>query len=207
MVDQGVKAAQVDQITQVVTAAAGIQAQRGDQVSVVSLPFDDSLAAQLKKQQEEQRLMDWYQLGAKILGVVLAFGGMFFLFRYLVGTVKPREQSMIPAAEPPSQLPGGTAALLPSNLIQLQIQDAMKALLPPQDAPPDRVTLEREIRQNMEVERRGVQQADVEEVNRRNKIRDSIIQLAMQKPDALADVLGGWLDGGTTAVTSRSGAA
>ena len=207
MVDQAVKAAQVDQITQVVTAAAGIQPQRGDQLSVVSLPFDNSLAADLKKQQDEQQRMDYIQLGLRVLGVVLAFGGMFALFRYLVGTVRPKEQAAPPVAEPPSQLPGGTAALLPADLVQQQIQDAMRALLPPPAPVLDPVQFEADIRQKVHEELRTKPGTDVEEENRRNKIRDSIVQLAMQKPDALADVLGGWLDQGSSPVPSRSAGA
>src|SRR5688500_14976909 len=58
MVDQSVQAAQVDQITQLVTAAAGIQPARGDQVSVVTLQFDNTLGQQLRTQQEEAQRMD-----------------------------------------------------------------------------------------------------------------------------------------------------
>ncbi|MBI3974308.1 MAG: flagellar M-ring protein FliF [Chloroflexi bacterium] len=230
MIDQTVQA-QVDQITQVVTAAAGIQPQRGDQVSVVSLPFDNSLAAQLKKQQDEQRLMEWYQLGAKILGVALAFGGIFFLFRYLVGTVKPKEQPALPGAEPVA-LPGGTAALLPDSLVQAQLAEAMHALAPPSTLV-DREALAAQIRRELEAEfraqyggrdtaaRREVEQAEREqqeqerieqeriererqeaELARRQQMRESVVQLAMEKPDVLAEVLASWLDQGYATATS-----
>ena len=125
MVDQSVQAAQVDQITQLVTAAAGIQPTRGDQVSVVTLPFDNSLSQQLRTQQEEAQRMDWFSLGLRLAGVVFAFGGLTILFLMMWNAVRPRTPKLV--APEPIALPGGTAGLLPAATVQAQLTEAMMA--------------------------------------------------------------------------------
>lgn len=202
MVDQAVVAAQVDQITQVVAAAAGIQPQRGDQVSVVSLPFDNSLAVRLKDQQRQEKIMEYVQAGSRLVGVLVALVGIFILFRYLTGTVRPKEPPLLAAADP-DLLPGGTAALLPPGMVEAQIAQAAESLAPQRVPVPDRATIEAELRRKIESEyaakdqaHRGAEGNAATEADsaRRMRVRDSVIQLAMQKPDVLADVLSTWLE-------------
>ncbi len=198
MIDQSVKAAQADQISQAVAAAAGIQPARGDQVAVIPLPFDEGLAAQLKKQQEEQRNMEIYQLSIKLAGVALAFIGIFFLFRYLLGTLRPKVPPALPAAEPVS-LPGGAAALLPPSAVEEHVAEAA-AMLPDWARPIDRAAIEAQVRQEIEAELRArqeqeaIQQQREAELAHRQQIRESLINLASEKPDVIAEVLSSWLE-------------
>src|SRR5688572_11424020 len=123
MVDQSVQAAQVDQITQLVTAAAGIRPERGDQVSVATLQFDNTLSQQLRTQQEEAQRMDWFSIGLRLMGVFFAFGGLAILFFMMWNAVRPRTPKIV--APEPVSLPGGTAGLLPAATVQAQLTEAM----------------------------------------------------------------------------------
>jgi flagellar biosynthesis/type III secretory pathway M-ring protein FliF/YscJ len=197
MLDQAVAAAQVDQITQVVTAAAGIQQQRGDQVSVVSLPFDDSLSARLKDQQKQDKVMEYVQAGSRVVGILVAFAGIFILFRYLTGTTRAKTPPALAAAEP-NLLPGGTAALLPPGVADAQIAQGTGSLGLFGTSANDR--LGGRIGSGFAAGTQGWLGAGMggtEADNvRRQRVRESVVQLAMQKPDVLADVLSTWLEQG-----------
>jgi flagellar M-ring protein FliF len=189
MVDQSVPAAQVDVITQVVSAAAGIQPQRGDQVSVVSLPFDDSLSAQLRAQESEQRKMEWIELGLKLLGIVLALGGMFMLFRTLTGAARPRQPAALPLATP-AALPGEPAALPPPETGAVPGE--------PEGGRGEAAATE-ETEAN-ERRRRAIEA----ELERREQIRQTIAEMIKQKPEVLAGILNSWLQQGDTVPAPRS---
>jgi flagellar M-ring protein FliF len=214
MVDQGVQAAQVDQITQVVTAAAGIQAARGDQVSVVTLPFDNTLNQQLIKQQEEQTLMDYVQLGLRLGGIVIGLGGLFLLFRMMSNAVRPK-QAQVVVTEAVS-LPGGTAGLLPATTVQAQLAHALEASRSREDIEQQmREELAAQVREELRAEIRGeIEQeygSEIEEKRReeevvraaemvkesaakREQMRQAVMKLATSKPETLADVLNTWLE-------------
>lgn len=215
MVDQAVGANQVDLITQVVTAAAGIQPQRGDQVSVVTLPFDTSLNQQLKKQQEEQTLMDYFALGLRVGGILVGLGGLFLLFRMMSNAVKPKPQAVVVAES--VALPGGSAGLLPAVKVQEQLAEAMQLANPTPALPagPTREELEAEIREELRTkiqeevrleiqtqidEEAAVRRREEElvkaktEASRRDQMRDNVTKLALNKPEALAEVLNNWLE-------------
>jgi flagellar M-ring protein FliF len=212
MVDQSVGANQVDLITQVVTAAAGIQPQRGDQVSVVTLPFDTTLSQQLKQQQEEQTLMDYVSLAFRVGGVLVGLGGLFLLFRMMSNAVRPK-QPVLTVTEPLA-LPGGSAGLLPSARMEEQLAEALQLT----GAVPARSVLESQIREEVraELEARyeteaaaSRREAEVmlaqSEATRREHMRENVTKLALTKPEALAEVLTNWLDqGGTAAEIARS---
>lgn len=243
MVDQSVQAAQVDQITQVVTAAAGIQPARGDQVSVVTLPFDNSLSQQLRKQQEEQTLMDYVQLALRVGGIIVGLGGLFLLFRMMSNAVRPRPAQVVVAES--VALPGGTAGLLPPVRVQQQLTAALeqsRALPSREEVRAElETTVRDELRAELEAVIRGQVMAEVDaeleakrkeeqarqaeedarrreeetvraaemaqqESARREQMRKSIASLASAKPEALADILGQWIEQGRTAavpVTTR----
>jgi flagellar M-ring protein FliF len=210
MVDQGVQAAQVDQITQLVTAAAGIVPSRGDQVSVVTLPFDTTMSQQLTQAQKEQTLMDYIALGFRVGGIMLGLGGLFLLFRMMSSAVKPRVPQVVVADS--VQLSGGTAGLLPPATVQQQLADAVQSTR-------SRDELEAEVRQALRAELRGQIEAEVmsevhqevetrrreEELARaaehakaiavkRDQMKGAVTKLANAKPEALADVLNQWLE-------------
>jgi flagellar M-ring protein FliF len=190
--DPAAQQAKVDQITKIVSAAAAINPSRGDQVSVESMPFDNATTVQLKAQQEQQRKMEWIDLGLKVFGVVLALAGMFALFRFLVGSVKPKPP-LLAAAEPVS-LPGGAAALLPPT----QFQDQVLALAEQLGRDPGDLVNPAQMAQRRAAEQVVAAEAEREraeaEARRRDHIRESVAKMALQKPEALAEVLATWLE-------------
>ena len=168
------------------------------------MPFDDTTTFQIKAQQEEQRKMEWIDLGLKVGGLALAVGGLFFLFRFLVGTVKPKPLA-IPAAEPVA-LPGGAAALLPPARLHEQAV-ALAAQLgrdPTELLDPVALAHRRADQAAAEAEAARVRiEADAK---RKEQIRETVVKMALQKPDALTEVLANWLnqDGSRAAANGRA---
>ena len=190
--DPAVRQAKIDAITRQVSSAASINAGRGDQVSVESMPFDDSTNAELKAQQEEQRKMEWIDLGLKVGGLALAVGGLFFLFRFLVGSVKPKPLA-IPAAEPAS-LPGGAAALLPAAKLQEQAVALATQLGRDPTELLDPVALAQRRVDQQAAELEAARLRAEAEAKRKEQIRETVVKMALQKPDALTEVLANWLN-------------
>jgi flagellar M-ring protein FliF len=100
VVDAKTPGLQVAQIQQMVTTAAGVDAKRGDTMSVTSLPFDTSAAAaaaaDLKKADaaaKQQQLIGYAKQGAMALGMLLALL-IFWLKRR-------KKKKKAAAAEPP----------------------------------------------------------------------------------------------------------
>jgi flagellar M-ring protein FliF len=228
MVDQSVQAAQVDQITQLVTAAAGIQPTRGDQVSVVTLPFDNTLRQQLATQQEEAQRMDWFSLGLRLTGVLFAFGGLAILFLMMWNAVRPRTPKVV--VQEPVSLPGGSVALLPPQTVQAQLAEAMQstrsreemeAMVREELRSELRSEIETQVRSEVMTEVDAEVQAQREELEqkrleqerkrqqdeliraaeeakqmavKREQMREALTKLASTKPDAMAEVIGSWLE-------------
>ena len=101
---------QVTSIKQAVVAAAGMDLNRGDQVDVENMPFDNTQAlASLKESQMETQQNFYMTLGKIGLLVLMAFGVLLFLRSLLkpkrekkyVDTVEDmvEEPSMIPQVE------------------------------------------------------------------------------------------------------------
>jgi len=200
--DPAVRQQKIDSITRNISSAASINATRGDQVSVESMPFDDSLNAQLKAQQEEQRKMEWIDLGIKVGGLVLAVAGLFFLFRFLVGSVKPKQTATL-GAEPVS-LPGGVAALLPASKLQEQaVALATQLGRDPTELMDPAMLAQRKAAAD-EAEAEAARSRAEAEARRKEQIRETVVRMAMQKPDALTEVLANWLnqDGGKPAAAN-----
>lgn len=195
--DQAAPAAQVEQITALVTAAAGLQPQRGDQVSVVSLPLETSLGAAPSM---DMQMREWYELGVKLLGVVLALGGLVVLFRYLSRTTRPKMVVVhaLPAASGAPALPGGRRGV--PALPGAEDSSATGALMPPEDDELSRwhsqmarlETLETAKQARMQVES-AERQAETAE---RQRQRDDVAQMARAKPEILAALLSSWLEEG-----------
>ena len=180
----------VDEIQQVVVAAVGIDTVRGDQISVVSFPFDEGLAqqqAQLEAEQRRQMLINsLIGVGAVLLGVI----GMFVIFRYLQRSLQPRELPAPEATLEMASLPGGAAALpagaggvLPPTAEELEarIQEEIEARLAELQSDEDLSPEERAARAQ-------------EREARFKSIRDAIAEMARERPEAMAEVLQGWIE-------------
>lgn len=146
MVDQAVQNIQAEQLTQAVSAAVGLQTARGDQIAVVTVPFDTTLAKELEAQAAQAQQNDYIQMGVKAGGLLAALIGLFVVFRLLSSSIKPKPVTI--DGNDPSALPGGrggAAALVSPESIEAQLAallgasptpelpDSVLAMLPPQE--------------------------------------------------------------------------
>ncbi len=98
---------QVGAIKSAVTAAAGLDLNRGDQVDVENMPFDDTQAlASLKESQMEEHQNMIMTLGKIGLLVLMAFGALLFL-RSLLKPKKEKQyvETLEEAPEEPVMMP------------------------------------------------------------------------------------------------------
>ena len=122
MVDQAVQNIQAEQLTQAVSAAVGLQTARGDQIAVVTVPFDTTLAKELEAQAAQAQQNDYIQMGVKAGGLLAALIGLFVVFRLLSSSIKPKPVAI--DGNDPSALPGGrggAAALVSQESIEAQL--------------------------------------------------------------------------------------
>jgi flagellar biosynthesis/type III secretory pathway M-ring protein FliF/YscJ len=146
MVDQAVQNIQAEQLTQAVSAAVGLQTARGDQIAVVTVPFDTTLAKELEAQAAQAQQNDYIQTGVKAGGLLAALIGLFVVFRLLSSSITPRP--IASGVNDPSALPagrGGAAALVSPESIQAQLAallgssatpelpDQIVSMLPPEE--------------------------------------------------------------------------
>ncbi len=146
MVDQAVQNIQADQLTQAVSAAVGLQPARGDQIAVVTVPFDTSLSKDLEAQAAQAQQNEYIQLGVKAGGLLAALIGLFVVFRLLSSSIKPRAMSVdgheigaLPegrggaaALVDPASINAQLAALLGSSSGQ-ELPDHVLSMLPPDE--------------------------------------------------------------------------
>ncbi len=85
VLDSQVPQDQVAQIEKLVSAAAGIDTKRGDQLTVATVPFDrTALEEEKKAMQEAQRqetIFNYAKLGGTVLSIILLLGFIFMIFR------------------------------------------------------------------------------------------------------------------------------
>lgn len=114
MVDESVAPERLPSIQAAVSAAAGIDATRGDQVVVEAMSFDrthvEELQASRQQAEETSRLYQYITLGAGVLGLLILF---FFFQRMLRNIRRQSVQVWQPVLKPVSELAlaagGGTA--------------------------------------------------------------------------------------------------
>jgi flagellar M-ring protein FliF len=90
---------ETERITQIVQTAIGFDALRGDQISVVSMPFDarpEAIPEEMDREPEEGRF-PWSWLAASLIGLALLLIVLLLLFR----RGKAPQQEEIPAVETP----------------------------------------------------------------------------------------------------------
>jgi flagellar M-ring protein FliF len=85
VVDSQVPQEQTAQIEKLVSAAAGVDPKRGDQITVASVPFDRTALEEEKKAMEEaqrqETIFNYVRMGGTALGTLLLLGFIFMIFR------------------------------------------------------------------------------------------------------------------------------
>jgi flagellar M-ring protein FliF len=196
MIDQAVQNIQAEQLTQAVSAAVGLQPARGDQIAVVTVPFDTTMSANLAKTIEDEtaqaRQNDLIQMGVKAGGLVVALIGMALLFRMLSASIRPAGVAGAGGVDGAGLLPdgkGGVAALQTPEAIEAQISALMSgdgAELPPHVL----AAMSPEERARYEAARvRSRQLSPSERARRREEVR----RLAMEQPALIGETLSKWM--------------
>jgi len=92
-----------DKISDVVSKAAGLDSARGDQVSIVTMPFNTE---QTKKMEEElvqaeksMRTREYVKYGGSGLGILLLLGLVAFVLKGLKKPVRPQQPFINPVAQ------------------------------------------------------------------------------------------------------------
>ncbi|HKG50541.1 MAG TPA: flagellar basal-body MS-ring/collar protein FliF [Actinomycetales bacterium] len=169
VVDAKTPGLQIGQIQQMVTTAAGVDAKRGDTISVTSLPFDNSsaaaAAAELKKAdeaQQKQQLMGYLKQGAIALALLLAL---------LVFWLKRRKKKKADAGMPLHLLE--LDVVDPPTALSTVTPDALSTAAPLQALPP------------------ALEVPDGPSAAARR--REEVAALVERQPEEVAELLRGWL--------------
>ena len=137
LLDESVTEAQATSLLETVSAAAGIDADRGDTVAITRIPFDRTAIEEAETafaaEASMAQLLGYVRIGLPILVLAVAF----FLFRLLMRSIGSRStyrlteapQGALPPGTPgaaPAELPLGTAAVAalpaPSPAVEMQSQ-------------------------------------------------------------------------------------
>jgi len=129
--EQSLDAAQIDEVSRLVSAAAGVDPARGDILAVSSMPYKkDSFAGDVKSMEEAQQWERNLQLGK--LGA-MAIGPVLLLLLLLVFTRRGRSQQLRPSA----RLPSGTRVEVSAPSTLAAIRDGQAGLSEPAPLVPE----------------------------------------------------------------------
>jgi flagellar M-ring protein FliF len=207
MLDGPMEEIQVQAIERTVAAAAGIKPERGDVVTVASMPFDRSLQEQQRREMQEAAQLEFYYNMAKVGAAVLI--SLFVLLFLRSMLARPTLTTTVVGPQP---LPG-TMPVMPGTELEGydeevleegeeydeyadedegDIEDELPApeMLEELEAPieiPEIASPEEERIREMEERLREAQE-------RRQALEEQVFNLARNNPEALADLIKTWLE-------------
>jgi flagellar M-ring protein FliF len=212
MLDGPMEEIQVQAIERTVAAAAGIKPERGDVVTVASMPFDKSIQDAQRKQMQEAAQLEFYYNMAKVGAAVLI--SLFVLLFLRSMLARPTVSSVVVGPQPlPGAVPGGAEAALEEGYVEGEDdaygqydeyadddEDALDdesdeelpapEMLEELEAPieiPEIASPEEERIREMEERLREAQE-------RRQALEEQVFNLARNNPEALADLIKTWLE-------------
>ena len=141
LVDKSVTSSQVSSIRNAVTAAAGIDPKRGDQVEVQAVAFDTSTQKQVEKEMASASRNDLISTVAKNAGAIVLLIGFLVLLRSIVTSIKVQAPSS-PAPAQMRELERAAAqasvqAPVPQAVQQVEQQVKQANANVPSDLPPE----------------------------------------------------------------------
>jgi len=87
LIDGEMTEAEQEKVSEAVGKAAGIDAARGDQISIVAMPFNTEAVEQLESKileaEKAESRNEYIKMGLYGIGILLVFGLIFFIFRSL----------------------------------------------------------------------------------------------------------------------------
>ena len=212
MLDGPMEEIQVQAIERTVAAAAGIKPERGDVVTVASMPFDKSLQEAQRKQMQEAAQLEFYYNMAKVGAAVLI--SLFVLLFLRSMLARPSVSSVVVGPQPlPGAVSGEAEAALEEGYVEgeedaygqydeyADDEDAFDGdeseeelpepeMLEELEAPieiPEIASPEEERIREMEERLREAQE-------RRQALEEQVFNLARNNPEALADLIKTWLE-------------
>ena len=195
MVDGISEQAQIDVIRAAVEAAAGIDAERGDQVVVESFEFDttalDTLNAELEKQQQQQL---YTQIGFAAGAVLILLVLFFFILRTINNLRNASKEAWKPVLRPV----GEVAALMDDGHMgkpaPLQLQDDLSNALTRLAEKNEQLVAPKPENEDVVVQLRSrTQTATASEDEQRARI---ISRLTEENPATVAEIIQLWLNEG-----------
>jgi flagellar biosynthesis/type III secretory pathway M-ring protein FliF/YscJ len=210
MLDGPMEEIQVQAIERTVAAAAGVKPERGDVVTVASMPFDKSIQDAQRKQMQEAAQLEFYYNMAKVGAAVLI--SLFVLLFLRSMLARPTVSSVVVG---PQSLPGAMSgeSALEEGYVEgddaygqydqyaddeddaLDEDESEEELPAPEmleelEAPieiPEIASPEEERIREMEERLREAQE-------RRQALEEQVFNLARNNPEALADLIKTWLE-------------
>src|SRR5579884_1544301 len=211
LLDGPLEEIQVQAIERLVAAQAGIKPERGDVVTVASMPFDRTLQDQQRRQMQEAAQLEFYYNMAKVGAAVLI--SLFVLLFLRSMLARPTVSSTVVGPQPlPGSVPGSEQGLVPyegedesyeeeayygdDSLEGPEEEEEPEEELPAPEmleeleAPieiPEIASPEEERIREMEERLREAQE-------RRQALEEQVFNLARNNPEALADLIKTWLE-------------
>ncbi|HUV95311.1 MAG TPA: flagellar basal-body MS-ring/collar protein FliF [Anaerolineae bacterium] len=175
---------QIADVKEAVEAAVGLDAERGDVISVKSLPFDRSFYEQEAQGMDQARRYDLYVTAAKWGGLGIFVLVLLLYVRGLLNSLRP---AVVPVRRAVLASLGEEAAraLPPGPVPALESATLLRATLARQVGD-DRAELHLSEREEADSAA-----AQVEEAHRR--IQRQVKMIAETDPDALAEVIRSWI--------------
>jgi flagellar M-ring protein FliF len=172
-----------------VAAAIGIDAARGDQIVVQTIPFDQP-AVEVHTPTWIERYRDLVQMGIKY-GALAVAALLLILF-----VIRPARRALKTAAQQPRLLPAGAAAAVAHDVAGLQAPEPALASSARQDdvvglPPAPRTVAEIEAEMEAQVEREMASM--VPEIKRAGAIKKRLVERSLEDPETIAMTLRGWL--------------
>lgn len=205
MLDGPMEEIQVQAIERTVAAAAGIKPERGDVVTVASMPFDRTTQEQTRREMQEAAQLEFYYNMAKVGAAVLISLFVLLFLRSMLARPTLTTTVVGPQPLPGTMLPG-TEGVMEEEFMEEgeeydelaeaeeeeSIEDELPApeMLEELEAPieiPEIASPEEERIREMEERLREAQE-------RRQALEEQVFNLARNNPEALADLIKTWLE-------------
>jgi flagellar M-ring protein FliF len=207
MLDGPMEEIQVQAIERTVAAAAGIKPERGDVVTVASMPFDRSIQEQQRREMQEAAQLEFYYNMAKVGAAVLISLFVLLFLRSMLARPTLTTTVVGPQPLPGTVLPGTDADAFADEEVyeegeeydelaeaeeEEDLEDELPApeMLEELEAPieiPEIASPEEERIREMEERLREAQE-------RRQALEEQVFNLARNNPEALADLIKTWLE-------------
>jgi flagellar M-ring protein FliF len=191
--------AQLDAIRSLVSAAVGLDPQRGDTVSVAALPFDRSASERIQKQFDDARQWDLILSAARIVAALLGPALLLLALWLTLRRPAPRRATRTHDAatrQERARQAAGDGKAAPRDRARGATALAPAPGAEPATSPDDEPREDDDEGDDDEAALSIPSKSRAQKVRerRRHAIRDQITRLATQNPDTMAQLIQTWID-------------